>query len=58
MELEKVKPIYAVVGIPSYKIMNTYKDPITALKCNKTRMKYQGFKLIKFIPSEEICQEQ
>ncbi len=58
MELENIKPIYAVVGIPSYKIMNTYSTIKQAQKCNRTRLKFLGFKLIKFVPSEEICQEQ
>lgn len=58
MELEKIEAIYAVVAFPSHKIMKTYTTKHSALACNRTRMKYQGFKLIKFIASEEVCLEQ
>ncbi len=57
IEFEKIKPIYAVVAFPSHKITCTYSSINTALDCNRTRMKYQGYKIIKFTPSEVIGNE-
>ena len=59
ISIEEIKPIYAVLSLNTHTMMNVYKTKLEAVRRNKTRMKYHGYKLVKYTPSEVISwQEQ